>query len=257
MKRFGQILTVLSLAVGALSATTAYHVPLATPTAQLVGLTLRDGAGRVEGSDGKVQPLIAAGTTLTAEEVEALKQHKFDKNGSVQALDAIRVREFDFELWQQKWVFVGALGGMVVGAVLMRLGRRRSEPLGEQAAALSPGRMINEMADQLDELTTELVEVKEDAQQRKLIVGRVGEIQRQQMVTFIEAREDLVADRGLAEAAQIMDEYSLAERQINRAWSMATDGYLREAKATLQEGTDLMDRLRITWFAADRKIAAE
>ena len=57
----------------------------------------------------------------------------------------------------------------------------------------------------------------------------------------MESHDDLIQQCGIGHAAEVMDRFAAAERQINRAWSAASDGVLEEAEACLAEATMYLD----------------
>ncbi len=50
---------------------------------------------------------------------------------------------------------------------------------------------------------------------------------------FVEARHTLIHTYGLRQYAQLMTDFSIAERNINRAWSASADGYVDEVWLSL------------------------
>ena len=50
---------------------------------------------------------------------------------------------------------------------------------------------------------------------------------------FVEARETLIHTYGLRQYAELMTDFSIAERNINRAWSASADGYVDEVWLSL------------------------
>ena len=79
---------------------------------------------------------------------------------------------------------------------------------------------------------------------RGAVTETLGEVQQNELLTFADAREGLIAKLGLGPFASMMDRFAEAERSINRAWSAASDGrvgpashapdLLAEAHASLQ-----------------------
>jgi hypothetical protein len=54
---------------------------------------------------------------------------------------------------------------------------------------------------------------------------------------FAELRESIIPEFGLDHYAQVMTEFALAERTVNRAWSASADGYVDEVQACLERAT--------------------
>lgn len=50
---------------------------------------------------------------------------------------------------------------------------------------------------------------------------------------FVDAREAMIAKRGLATYAEMMDSFALGERALNRAWCASADGYIDEVNLCL------------------------
>lgn len=48
------------------------------------------------------------------------------------------------------------------------------------------------------------------------------------LAAFVDAREALIPRYGLQEYADLMNQFALGERSINRAWSASADGYIDE-----------------------------
>ncbi len=51
---------------------------------------------------------------------------------------------------------------------------------------------------------------------------------------FVHARETLIHTYGLRQYAQVMTDFSIAERLVNRAWSASADGYIDEVWLSLE-----------------------
>jgi hypothetical protein len=51
---------------------------------------------------------------------------------------------------------------------------------------------------------------------------------------FVMARSTLIHTYGLREYAELMTDFSIAERNINRAWSASADGYIDEVWLSLE-----------------------
>ena len=115
MKLLGQLLIVVSLVTGALSAATAYHAWLDLPTEQLVGLTLNGDAGSQLNDQGDAEPLLKKNHVLTAEDVSRLREEQKSPYRGEFFISAVRVKEFSFARWQHKWgltVFVVSVVGL-------------------------------------------------------------------------------------------------------------------------------------------------
>ncbi|MHB0959190.1 MAG: hypothetical protein ACYC0X_24040 [Pirellulaceae bacterium] len=58
---------------------------------------------------------------------------------------------------------------------------------------------------------------------------------------FVQARQTVVHTYGLQTYLQIMTDFSLAERYINRAWSASADGYIDEVWASLGHAQEKLE----------------
>ena len=248
MKLLGQLLIVVSLVTGALSAATAYHAWLDLPTADLVGLTLNSDAGSRLDDTGKAEPLLMKDHVLTAGDVALLRGlHQSPYRGTFN-IHAVRVKEFSFARWQHKWhltVFVVSIVGLVAGSVLTRRAarRRRAAARRSEAAgdAVSPEAALRAIVEELAALRKALTEQKSEPARLRTLVDRVGRMQRHQIPPFVESHDDLIQQLGIGPAAEVMDRFAAAERQINRAWSAASDGVLEEAEECLAEATVFLE----------------
>lgn len=150
------------------------------------------------------------------------------------------VQEFSLERWESKWAFLGGTVLLLAGALLARAARKRATAtVGTHREGPNPAAALSELESQLRNLLVEAKSMSEEEALRR-IVERLGDLQRTCMQTFIDAREDLIARYGLASFADLMDHYAASDRQINRSWSAAADGYLEEALECLEEATHLV-----------------
>jgi hypothetical protein len=252
MKALGQLLIVASLVAGALSAATAYHAWLDLPLEELVGLTLNDNAGVMLDEQGNAAPLFKKGRVLTADDVRQLRRPQPTRSGGGSLIAAVRVKEFSFTRWQHKWgltVFGLAIAGMAGGALLTRRAARRRRIAQAGAARGQDARdSAATPAAALQRISTALAALRQDVEREadnhvrlKIIVERVGEMQRTAIDAFLEMQADLVDRLGMGAAAEVLDRFAVAERQINRAWSAASDDALDEAQSSLAEAAALLD----------------
>ena len=229
MKIIASIILTIALSLGTLAAATAYTVSLDTPDEQLVGQTLKFGAGK-NADDG---PIIDSDTTLTEADLVTLRDA---------GVEHIHVKEFRFGLWRQSWVFGLSMVGLVGGAMMLRVDAKRklraadNDPHG---TSLSPNAAISQARAAVDELRADLSAMATDQDRLEAILERIGDVQRVQITAFVGAREKLVGRFGLAGYARVMDRFAAAERQVNRAWSAAADHELQESVVCLDRGSDL------------------
>lgn len=226
-----------SLVAGVLGAATAYSPRLAGYEASLVGTTLNAdaGGGRPRTPPAVAEPPIARkNTVLTSEIIRQL-------------LDAgvrrVRVKEFSLARWGEWWLFAVGVSGLLAGGVLARRDTAIAAAQAHSDSARGPGdprELLAELSRGLDSVVEQLDIAGNEAAKRRIILDRVGDLQRGPQTRFPEARPALLRLGGLSGYATVMDTFAAAERQINRAWSAAADGYLDEARASLHTGRELL-----------------
>jgi hypothetical protein len=177
MKWIGQILILVGLTAGALSAASAYHAWLDMPDDQLEGLTLNDGAGVKVNAKGEFVPRFEKGHVLKAEDLEQLRQLQPSVDGKEVSVTAVRVKEFSFARWQHKWgltIFLVSMVGMVAGSLLTRRAARRRRPAGgeeaEEAESLGPGAALKAITEQLARLLDTLAKEKAPHLQEQAVI---------------------------------------------------------------------------------------
>lgn len=229
MRLIGTLLIAVSLALGALSAATAYHVPLTLPDADLAGLRLSAPAG----ADERGEPLLPSGTELNAANLQTLRDA---------GVERVRVAEFSFSRWPARWWFVLAVAGLGAGAWLMRAGaRRRAEASSRVAAAGGrPEDHLAALALGVQRLFAELEHLPPEVM-AATIIDRIDQMQREHVIPFVASRELLVARLGLGRYAEIMDAFAAGERQMNRAWSAAADDVTEESVQSLKRAAELFE----------------
>jgi hypothetical protein len=234
MRLLGQLLIWGSLAVGAMSAATAYLVSLDLPDEHLVGLTLAAPPESSRETDRPAVPIADKNEQITPELLTRLRES---------GKRHIRVKEFRCRRWRGRWWFGLSMLGLIVGAMLTRWGTRP-----EQAAATTghapddAQHVLDSIIREVQQLRAQLSSMPSRDAQLESIVQRVGQLQKTHLVALVDAREALVARLGLAGYAVLMDHFAAAERQLNRAWSAAVDGVLEEAVACVDEGATLLEQ---------------
>ncbi len=254
MKLLGLLLITLALSVGALSASIAYHAPLDAPDLQLLDATLADDAGArwVEEAPPdseeskktptrKLKPLVEKGTKITAEVLRKLRDNSVEIDGRTVQTRWVRVKEFSFARWRGKWFFLASMAVMVIGALLLRKAAARpsggDQPLDSDAAPLTALRAVGQ---ELEKLNADLKATDDPEKRRQRIVDAVQHLQATHLADFVEARHGLARRRGMGLMAEVMDGFASAERQINRAWTIASDGYEEEARECLTLAATLL-----------------
>ncbi len=248
MKLLANLILTASIILGALAASTAYIAPLSLPDEQLVGLTITQPAGRVAQPDGSYEPLIPDHTALTAEHIQALRDHRYDARGVEREVRFVTVNDFDFNRWIGRWPFLAAMGGLALGAWLMRRATKseltRSEPAPGAAVTASPEELLGTIITTVESLRRDLPGLADDRAREQAVLERIGEVQSTHAPAFIDARTRLVARLGLGGYAELMDRFAAAERQINRAWSAAADHAMYESMPALDTAAGLLAEAR-------------
>ncbi len=121
------------------------------------------------------------------------------------------------------WVVFGITTKRELAAHALASGAEGARKEGDPAFALEQSRIVCE------QLLRDLPSMGSEKQRLDAIVERLGEIQKTHLAAFVDARPRLVAKLGLGGYAELMDRFAAAERQLNRAWSAAADGYFDEA----------------------------
>lgn len=250
MKVLAQILIAVSVTLGVLAAATAYLAPVSMG-GRLAGLTLAAPAGK---SDGK--PIATEGTKLSPELVEQLRAGgvRYVKvkesplsspnpkyNAAVVPADGTTNPEspttFDalaLSRWPGKWLFVGAVGGLGLGAFLVRRANNAAvaaalRPDAKRGAVESPDEAIAGILAAIASIERDVKLHTEEAARLTVITERIGDVQKTHVDAFLQARALLQGRLGVSGFTKLMDRFSLAERQLNRAWSVAIDGVYAEA----------------------------
>lgn len=155
---------------------------------------------------------------------------------------AVRNPEVKENKWQTiHWpLYAIALSVGVVGVGLLRKTRRLDAThSGKVAANLRTlQQSLRALRDKLDTLLSqpERLDVFEihawiDAE----LMPEIGQ--------FVESREALVHTCGLATYAAVMTDFSIGERNINRAWSASADGYVDEVWSCLERAAEKWQRV--------------
>ncbi len=182
-------------------------------------------------------PIARAGDVLTADLLAMLRD-----NGVV----FVKVKSFEIGRWSLNWVFMLAVVGLFGGAWWLRRTAKSALAAGESATGPS---MVPAAEDSLkaarDAITKLIAEVAaippDDHNRRRLaiILDRLSAVQEGPLQNFIAARPYVISRMGLSGYAAVMDRFAGAERQVNRAWSAAADGYLEESESCLVEAEPL------------------
>ncbi len=187
----------------------------------------------------KPRPIGRKGDTLNAELLAILRNQTGD-----QKVEYLKVNRFDFFRWPHWWVFLIACAGLLGGAFLVRRAQKaeltRSGSVGKTENPTDARTVFARLSGRLDELTKDLERATSTDEKLEAIVRRIGNIQRDDVPAFVADRPALVNRLSLAGYAELMDNFAGMERQLNRAWSAAADGYLDEAMTALQNAQPLL-----------------
>lgn len=262
MKLIGNLLLTISLITGSLSAATSYLTP--TSHADAAGIMLGDSAGAVAITPealAKIEAEFSAGT-ITSENYITKKEAldpivEKPANEEVSATEEdiaqlvatdvkyLHTKEFSWTRWPHAWVFGLSAAGLLTGSLLVRAGAKaeiaKSAPAEGSAEhhTGSPVVAMTAIGDALNSLKADLPGMPSDADRLKAIMHRLGELQVDQITTFVDARPQLIAKGGLGKYAEIMDNFAGMERKINRAWSAAADNHLPESSRSLDDAISI------------------
>lgn len=239
MRLVAWALIIVSLVVSIVSAVTAYSPKLTLPDQKLrrhngEPLTLGAAAGKTT-TDGKPTPIAKAGEKLTPELLSQLRNS---------GLPRVRVKEFSLARWSEWWVFALGCIGMLGGAMLIRAENvRRITEAGEGRADATGSAESNlqSLRQELANLRKQLASETTADERLNLIDKQVERMTSEHVPPFLAARPILVARLGLAGYAQLMDHFAAGERQLNRAWSAAADGYEEHAVECLERAAVLLE----------------
>ncbi len=265
MKLLGNLLMVVCLISGCLAMATAYR-PRATDA--VVNLTQTAPAGGREKTDAELAqlrkdfeshaitaeqytrarqtlvPIVSPAEKISIEQLEQMRT--MDDTGAPTAR-FVKVKEFSLTRWPFAWLFGLSIAGLFTGAMLVRTATKKelaasalttdaqgAQRQGDPAHALEQTRIICE------QLLRDLPAMPSEKAQLDAIVDRLGEAQKTHLADFVDARPRLIAKLGMSGYAELMDRFAAAERQINRAWSAAADGYLAESVRCLRNAPPML-----------------
>lgn len=232
LRLIGTLLVWIGVVVGSAAVLTIYQPKITAPDRTLIGLTL-DRKKTVyvapeEAPDTPEQIVYDRNESVTAEMLANLRQSP--------NVSRVVVREFAWQAWTEWWIFLIGAGMMIGGAVCLRLHTHRE--IAEVAEfdhehEASPQSSILAIRSVLERLANELPALPDDTLRCDTIVARLDVAQQSYVPNFINGRAALIGKHGLAGYASIMDRFAALERQINRAWSSAADGYFDESAACI------------------------
>jgi hypothetical protein len=201
MKLLGIGLVVVSLAAGALSAATAYLVPLDLPTAEIEGLTLGADAGGGElnlvgaHAGERNPPLLKKGQVLTLAAIATLRDRE---------VRYVKVNEFSAWRWPGRWSFAGAVAGLLGGAVVLRLASHREVvAAGSSGDAEGPDRALQAIREAVDGLRREVAGGPVPKAELRALHERLREEDRAHLDAFMQSRTHLTSRLGPGRVAEL------------------------------------------------------
>lgn len=233
MKLGAYLLITICLVVGVVGALTAYLPRLDLPDERLIGLTLNDVAGKRHAADGG-GPIASKNDTITAALLAELR---------AAGVGRVRVKEFGFDRWSGWWMFLLGCLGLGGGAVVVKREIRREIAASGQARAeggAGPEESLSSVLREVAALRQRLGTLPDEQARLRAIIETLGAAQQGGIASFVAARPVLLGRLGMSGFARLMDAFSAAERQVNRAWSAAADGVEAEATACLERAETLL-----------------
>ncbi|MEO0649552.1 MAG: hypothetical protein AAFZ65_02595 [Planctomycetota bacterium] len=150
---------------------------------------------------------------------------------------------FEFSQWPGRVPFLLGVLAMLGGVVLMRSGRREALVLEQDRDddEASPSELLASIASAVRQLSTE----REDLDGEQLL-SRADVILNRDCTAFVDGRDALRLQLGGGKYAGVMAAFSTGERRLSRAWSAAADGYLDEARTSLEESVEPFEEAAAT-----------
>lgn len=140
-------------------------------------------------------------------------------------------------------LFAAGLGICIAGLIGWRVGLRREDARG-QLSRLGPKGMFGLIVNcrrALEQIRDEMDAHANIAPQ--IVRDKVDSLLAAYVEPFVENRFILIEHYGMRRGAEILLQFALAERYINRVWSATADGAGNEARASLQTALDALDDL--------------
>lgn len=278
MKLIGNLLMTITLLVGLLAAATSYLAPAnmadagwkagtdATGKTEYLLTSAPAGATRTDEADvaklrtqyehgditaqeflaqsETLHPVVKTDEQMTPERLAKVRANTVVSDGETRKVGFVSVKEFSLGRWPGNWVFGLCVIGLFTGAMLVRSASKAE--IAAHAGAEhksphdSPDGILAHIRMSVDRLRADLEKITTEKQRTQLIVERVGDLQKNQLADFVDARPKLVARLSLGGYAEMMGRFAAAERQLNRAWSIAADGFYDEAGECLENAAHLL-----------------
>ena len=124
-------------------------------------------------------------------------------------------------------LFLPALVAAALGVGLARTALRR-ESRHEDAVAAN----LRTVETSLESIANNIEKLDADKESIEVhdLSARIDELFMRDINSFVEARESISHQFGLQSYADVMSDFAVAERYLNRVWSASIDGYVDEAR---------------------------
>ena len=161
--------------------------------------------------------------------------------GAMCAIAAAAKLPGDGERLPDTWpVFALGAGVSVLGLCLwhrhrsrprVRAGREEPVPAGRPGAGSVPvSSLLRQLLQPLSELESALEHI--DAGRLR---SWLDDLNDSYVLPFVQRRSELLDELGMAAGSEVLVAAAYGERMLNRAWSAAADGYLREARRSVRD----------------------
>ena len=126
--------------------------------------------------------------------------------------------------------FAGCAGVGVIGVAMMRLLDRQHKLSAHRVDA-----NIGALSESLDRIVRNIKDLNANKADINTydVHKRIDELFKDDLLTFVEARDSMVHVYGLQAYADVMSSFAAAERYLNRCWSASADGYIDEVNLYL------------------------
>ncbi len=278
MKLIGNLLMTVTLLVGLLAAATSYLASVEQPADAWIDYINTSGkevyihsnnpAGAKRVSDEEVAslhamyeqgeitaqemltqseallPVLEGDAQITPEAVAALQANTLATDSGTREVKFVNVKRFSPFGWPYWWAFAISAVGLFTGSMMVRTATKKE--IAAHASAEggsshdSPAGLLAQIRMGVDMLRSDLEKMTSESDRTHLIVEKIGDMQKKQLADFVDARPRLIATMGLGGYAELMDRFAAAERQINRSWSIAADGFDVEAMVCLENAAHLL-----------------
>ncbi len=231
MNWIASLLMIVGTSLGVFGAASAYYVSIDAPDAQIMDLTLNDDAGVKPGDSATLVPVATRGRRLDAPVLAELRANAAGIPGQTPAWKYVRVKEFAWSRWPGKWSSAVGTVLLVVGAVIARKTR-------DTVIAAEDGVGVAIAVASIAQLAADINSLVAHARTRpvgaaKWICDSTDGLQKSWITPLLRSQNGFIFKYGVGRAAETLTSLAATERNLNRAWSAAADGYLDEATEAL------------------------